>query len=71
VFVNTNKPLHVSVLFIRPSSEGHTPCFVPLLCLPLICVFEYIHGMWLYAYIIYLCVCLMLLSVEVCLWTVS
>jgi hypothetical protein len=37
--VNTNKPLHVSVLFIRPSSGGHMPCFVPLLlCLPLICV---------------------------------
>ena len=23
MFVNTNKPLHVSVLFIRPSSGGH------------------------------------------------
>ena len=25
---------------------------------------EYLHGMWLYVYIIYLCVCLVLLSVE-------
>jgi hypothetical protein len=25
---------------------------------------EYLHGMWLYVYIIYLCVCLVLLSME-------
>jgi hypothetical protein len=31
MFVNSNKPLPVSVLFIRPSSGGHMPCFVPLL----------------------------------------
>jgi len=31
MFVNTNKALHVLVLFIRPSSGGHMPCFVPLL----------------------------------------
>jgi len=31
MFVNTNKPLHVSVLFIQPSSAGHLPCFVRLL----------------------------------------
>jgi ribosome biogenesis protein Nip4 len=41
MFVNTNKPLHVSVLFIRAFSEGHMSCFVPLLqCLTLICVVE-------------------------------
>jgi len=28
MFANTNKPLHVSVLFIRPSSGGLMPCFV-------------------------------------------
>jgi hypothetical protein len=50
MFVNTNKPLHVSVLFIRPSSGGHMLWFVPLLyCLPLICV------RWIFTWYVAVC----------------
>jgi hypothetical protein len=51
MFVNQKKPLHVSVLFIRPSSRDHMPWFLPLLyCLPLICV------RWVFAWYVAVCV---------------
>jgi len=68
MFVNTNKPLQVSVLFIRPSSGGHMPCLCRYYtAFHWFAFVDYLH-VWLHVYIIYLCVCvcvcLVLLSME-------
>jgi len=71
MYVNINKPLHVSVLFMQPSSGGHMPCFVPLLyCLLLIC-FRWIFT-WYVAvcvYLLFVCVCVCSCQWKICLWT--
>jgi len=67
------KPLYVSVLFIRPSSGGYMPCFVPLLYyLPLICVcWVFTWYVAVRVYHLFVCVLGAPCQWKICLWTVS
>jgi len=57
------KNLHVSVTIVWPSSGGRLPCLVLLLILCFFASASCLFGMWLY--VVYVCVCLMYLSVQV------
>jgi hypothetical protein len=55
------KTLHVSVTTVCPSSGGRFPCLVLLLLFCLFASSSCLFGMWLY--VVYVCACLMYLSV--------
>jgi len=57
------KTLHVSVRMVWLFSGGLLPCFVLLLLLSLFASSSCLFGMWLY--VVYMCACLMYLSVQV------
>jgi len=65
MFVNTNKPLCFGPFYSHHPQGAvcHALCrYYNVFCR--FAFVEYLRGMWLYAYVIYLCVCLALLSVE-------
>ena len=66
MFVNTNKPLHVSVPFYSAILMGPYAvlCAITIMSSADLLSLSIYFDMWPYVYIIYLCVCLVLLSVD-------